>query len=266
MWRLATTRVTQTAGTMTIRRRRGGGGGRHCRALQSSSTRYVSSSNYGSSSSSTDVVHVTIQEAKQQTTKALQQIGWDSHDAELQAEIMTQAEVCGNNQGLVKMYHPSLMAPPPADTVNRTNKNKPTLEHDTLTSAVVNGHQAPGMLAASMAADTVIDKLNNNNNNNKQEHKEPTNIVIVASYNTSTSSGRLAYYVERIAKAGFVGIAMCNSPEFVAAAQGGKPVFGTNPLAIGIPKVDKETGELSEFPFTVREKKETRNLTPDWET
>jgi len=28
---------------------------------------------------------------------------------------------------------------------------------------------------------------------------------------------------------------MANSPEFVAAAPGGKPVFGTNPLAVAVP-------------------------------
>jgi len=55
-------------------------------------------------------------------------------------------------------------------------------------------------------------------------------ISIVSTYNTSTSSGQLAFYVERMAKKGFIGIAMANSPEFVAAAKGGKPVFGTNPL------------------------------------
>ena len=40
-------------------------------------------------------------------------IGWDEEDAALQAEIMTAAELCGNNQGLVKMYQPALMAPAP---------------------------------------------------------------------------------------------------------------------------------------------------------
>ena len=32
------------------------------------------------------------------TTKALQNLGWDAEDAALQAEIMTSAELCGNNQ------------------------------------------------------------------------------------------------------------------------------------------------------------------------
>ena len=34
---------------------------------------------------------------------------------------------------------------------------------------------------------------------------------------------------------GVIGIALANSPEFVAAAPGGKACFGTNPIAFGIP-------------------------------
>lgn len=60
-------------------------------------------------------------------------------------------------------------------------------------------------------------------------------IAIVGAYNTSTSSGQLAYYAERMAKRGVIGLCMANSPEFVAAAAGGKPIFGTNPIAFGIP-------------------------------
>ena len=35
---------------------------------------------------------------------------------------------------------------------------------------------------------------------------------------------------------GVIGVALANSPEFVAAAAGGKAVFGTNPVAFGIPQ------------------------------
>ena len=54
---------------------------------------------------------VTIADAQAKTKQALKMIGWDDEDAGLQAEIMTAAELCGNNQGLVKMYQPALMAP-----------------------------------------------------------------------------------------------------------------------------------------------------------
>lgn len=163
-------------------------------------------------------VSVSIDEAKSTTAKALKAIGWDDDDAALQAEIMTAAELCGNNQGLVKMYQPEMMAPAP-------DAAKPTIERETPTSAVVNANQAPGMLAAVTAADLAVSKIVSSG----------LPISIVSAYNTSTSSGQLAFYVERIANKGLIGIALANSPEMVAAAPGGKPVFGTNPLAVGVP-------------------------------
>lgn len=41
-----------------------------------------------------------------------------------------------------------------------------------------------------------------------------------------------------MARQGYVGLACCNSPELVSAAPGGRPVFGTNPLAVGLPTGD----------------------------
>jgi len=157
-----------------------------------------SSSRLLSSQAPAGTVMVSIQDAQETTAKALQAIGWDAEDAQLQAEVMTAAELCGNNQGLVKMYQPHLMAP-------AKGARKPTVERDTETSAVVNANQSPGMLAAVTAADLVAAKL----------QKGKQTIAIVSTYNTSTSSGQLAFYAERIAKKGWIGIAMANSPEFV---------------------------------------------------
>lgn len=166
-------------------------------------------------------------------------IGWDDGDAHVQAEIMVSAELCGNNQGLVKMYQPDLMRPAP-------NSGKPAVERDTPTSAVINANQAPGMLAAVRAADLAVDKTVRGAGAGAGAG---ATIAIVTSYNTSTSSGQLAYYVERMVRrggGGVVGIALANSPELVAAAPGGKRVFGTNPLAVGVPVANSDT------PFTVR--------------
>jgi len=185
------------------------------------------------SSSEPGFVQVPVEEARLMTTKALQMIGWDEEDASLQAQVMTAAELCGNNQGLVKMYQPAMMAPAP-------DAAKPTTERETPTSAVINANQAPGMLAAIMAADLAVKKVKTQDDS---AAGAPA-IAIVCTHNTSTSSGQLAFYVERMARQGVIGIAMANSPELVAAAQGGTPVFGTNPLAVGIP-------QKGSFPFTV---------------
>jgi len=163
-------------------------------------------------------INVPITEAHSKTSQALRSMGWDEEDASLQADIMINAELCGNNQGLVKMYQPEMMAP-------ARDRKKPTVERDFGTSAVINGNQSPGMVAAAMAADLAATKA---------LEGEGT-VSVVASYNTSTSSGQLGYYAERMAKRGVIGVVFANSPEFVSAAAGAKPVFGTNPLAVGMP-------------------------------
>lgn len=169
-------------------------------------------------------VEVPIELARSTTAAALRQVGWGEKEAAMQADIMVSAELCGNNQGLVKMYQPKLMAPAPGAA-------PPTIERDAPASAVVNANQSPGMLAALTAADLACDKVLGSGGN---ASSLPA-IAIVGAYNTSTSSGQLAYYAEHMAKRGVIGLCFANSPEFVAAAPGGKPVFGTNPLAVGIP-------------------------------
>ena len=191
---------------------------------------------------SEQLVTITIEEAQSTTTNALKKLGWDDYDATLQAEIMVSAEICGNNQGLVKMYQPALMAP-------HQKSGKPTIERDTNTSSVVNANQAPGMLAAVTAVDLAASKILGNGIDSTERpptgakqlqevissiEGRPT-ISIVSSYNSSTSSGRLALYCERLAKRGLIGIGIAGSPEFVAAAPGGRPVLGTNPIAIAFP-------------------------------
>ena len=54
----------------------------------------------------------------------------DDEGARVQASIMVSSEACGNNQGLVKMFKPELMAPAPG-------AGKPVVERETASSAVV---------------------------------------------------------------------------------------------------------------------------------
>jgi LDH2 family malate/lactate/ureidoglycolate dehydrogenase len=193
--------------------------------------RLFSSTDQKDSTPKDGMVHITIEEAKLKTKEALEKIGWDESDAHMQAEIMVHAELCGNNQGLVKMYQPKMMAPDPRAGV-------PEVVRETRNSAVIDGNQAPGMIVALTACDMAMEKL--------ASRGEQNAISIVVSFNSSTSSGQLGYYVDRMARHGCIGIGMCNSPEFVAAAPGGKPVFGTNPLAVGVPVSGQE------YPFVVR--------------
>ena len=58
---------------------------------------------------------------------------------------------------------------------------------------------------------------------------------ICGTNNTSTSTGALGYYAETLADRGLLGIVLAVSPEFVAPAGAIEPIFGTNPVGVGIP-------------------------------
>jgi LDH2 family malate/lactate/ureidoglycolate dehydrogenase len=60
--------------------------------------------------------------------------------------------------------------------------------------------------------------------------------VIVASHCFPT--GALGYYVRSLAEAGLVAVLTATSPPRLAHPDGGEPLAGTNPLAIGIPSSD----------------------------
>ncbi|KAJ8602524.1 hypothetical protein CTAYLR_001303 [Chrysophaeum taylorii] len=167
-----------------------------------------------------EIVEVALGEAFETTKKALMAVGWGEPEAAIQAEVMVAAETCGNNQGLVKMYQPQLMAPAPGSAA-------PVVERVTDTSSVLNGMQSPGMLALKAAVDIAITKSKGG-------------VATVGVYNTSTSSGQLAWYGAQAAKAGRVVIITANSPEFVAAKPGAKASFGTNPLCFACPVEGRE--------------------------
>lgn len=68
----------------------------------------------------------------------------------------------------------------------------------------------------------------------------------------SNHFGAAGYYTERIARAGLLGIAICNTDKAMCAPFGGKRVLGTNPLSIGVPigaelgpQLDMATSEVS---------------------
>lgn len=168
-----------------------------------------------------DTVIVPLAEANATVKEALKKCGWGEEAAAIQADIMVAAETCGNNQGLVKMYQPSLMAP-------AAGAAEPIVTKDTPQSAVIDGQQAPGMLALSMAVELAMVKAKGG-------------IATVGVHNTSTSSGQLAYYGKKAADKGFIVVITANSPEFVAAKPGASATFGTNPLCFACPVKDSNS-------------------------
>jgi len=58
---------------------------------------------------------------------------------------------------------------------------------------------------------------------------------IVGANNTYSSSGAIGYYARAISEGGFIGCVFASSPPRVCTHGSFEPVFGTNPLAIGVP-------------------------------
>jgi LDH2 family malate/lactate/ureidoglycolate dehydrogenase len=67
------------------------------------------------------------------------------------------------------------------------------------------------------------------------EKARSAGVGIVGTNNTASSTGALAYHAERIAKAGFVAIVTSSCPPMVAPDRSFEPLYGTNPIAFGVP-------------------------------
>jgi LDH2 family malate/lactate/ureidoglycolate dehydrogenase len=94
---------------------------------------------------------------------------------------------------------------------------------ETKLSALLDGGKNSGMVVMSRALEIALTKA--------REH----GIGMVGTHNTRSSTGAIGYYVNRAAQAGFIGLAFSGSAEYVAMHGSYEPIFGTNPLAIGIP-------------------------------
>jgi len=94
--------------------------------------------------------------------------------------------------------------------------------HETEVSIAFDGGNNVGMLSLYYAAVETIEKA-------------AAHGIALISVNDAWMSGRSAYYVEMIARAGLVAIHTAASSRLVAPFGGAKPVLGTNPLAIAVP-------------------------------
>jgi LDH2 family malate/lactate/ureidoglycolate dehydrogenase len=94
--------------------------------------------------------------------------------------------------------------------------------HETPVSARCDGGNNVGMVALYRATELAIAKAGAHG-------------FGVVGVNNSWVSGRSAYYVERIARAGLIGILTISSTRHVAPPGGAKATIGTNPVAFGFP-------------------------------
>jgi len=99
----------------------------------------------------------------------------------------------------------------------------PSIIKQTKASALIDGGQTQGMVVLKQATDIALNKT------------LTSGFAIVGTCNTSSSTGSIGYYANEIAKRGFVGFVFASSPPTVCPHGSYESLYGTNPIAIGIP-------------------------------
>ncbi len=164
-------------------------------------------------------MNVPINDLKALGLKALQKQGYTDSEADTVIGMLMYAQLRGNNQGLVKLIGKGIPKNPAAGEM--------TIEKETKLSARINGAHNPGAIVMKKSVELAVAKA--------KEH----GIGIVGTNMTNSSTGALGYWAGQIAREGLVGFVFAGSPETVSYHGSYEPIFGTNPMAIGIP-TDKD--------------------------
>ena len=161
--------------------------------------------------------HLSIEEALDLSMMALLGIGYGGEEADILARHMLDAALCGYEySGLPKILNL-------AEYRGRRQSSGPVrVVHETSVSVMLDAAGHNGMLAVQDATQRVIAKAG--------EH----GFAVAGVYN-SWMSGRSAYYVEQIARAGLIGLHTVSSRPQVAPPGGTRAVLGTNPISFGFP-------------------------------
>lgn len=148
---------------------------------------------------------------------ALRGVGYDSDEARIIADHVIDAALCGYEySGL-----PKILNIPESEHFKLPRRPMKVLR-ETDVSVAFDGGNNVGMLALFYAAEAAIKKV-------------AAHGIALVSVTDAWMSGRSAYYVEMLAKAGLVAIHTASSSRMVAPPGGVGAELGTNPVAIAVP-------------------------------
>lgn len=150
----------------------------------------------------------------------LQALGTPSDTAQLVGESLVQSNIVGHDShGIMRLGQY-------ADLARQGHvqpEARPEISVRRQANAQVDAAHGWGQPAARLATQTAIELA--------QENGIGAVTIIRCGH-----VGRLGEYVEMIANAGLIGMALCNAGPSVAPYGGYKPLMGTNPIAWGVPR------------------------------
>jgi LDH2 family malate/lactate/ureidoglycolate dehydrogenase len=166
---------------------------------------------------SRDEVRLSVAEATELGERALQAVGFDAEQSKIITAHLVDAALCGHRfAGLPRILTIN------EDPRTREPRTPVKIMHETDVSALMDGGNHVGYYAVHQATKLAIEKA------------RKSRIAIVGMYR-SHLSGRNAYYLEMIARAGLVGIHLASAAPVVLPHGGAKAAFGTNPIGFGFP-------------------------------
>lgn len=164
-----------------------------------------------------DTVRLTVDEAQSLGEEALRKLGYTPQEAATIATHLVDAslwgyEFAGLPRILVIAQRPELGMPRMAVSIVK----------ETPVSALLDGGNNVGYVSMLQAADLAIEKV------------RASGMALVGMSN-SWFTGRNAYYLEKIARAGFCAIYAGSSTPTVVPPGATRKILGTNPLVIALP-------------------------------
>ncbi len=159
---------------------------------------------------------IKVSELENLSKKALLKYGYTDQESITILNMLMYAQLRGNDQGIVKLIGKGIP--------KNENAQKPTIEKETPTTAVINANLTMEAIAMEQAVEMVVSKA------------KAMGIAIVGTHNGDGSSGAIGYWSRKIAENGLVGITMSSYPFPMVPPHGSyEPLFCTNPIAWGVP-------------------------------
>lgn len=154
----------------------------------------------------------------------LHRAGLTKEHAGIVADVLVHADVRGvHSHGAMRVEYYAERIAKGGINANPTF----TFEKTGTASGIFDGDNGSGHVAAKFGMDRAISMAKENG-------------AAIVGVRRIAHSGALSYFVQQAAKAGMIGISVCQSDPMVVPFGGAEPYYGTNPIAFAAPAENKK--------------------------